>query len=158
MVPMTAQETERSGPLDDIDRRLVALLVEDGRMSVNELAARLHVSRATAYARLRRLRQDGVITGFTARVDPARAGLGVTAIVLCSTQQGRWRDLRDELAMIPGIEHVFFTTGAFDFVLVVRVADAHELRDVVLEQLQSFPEIRSTQTMFALDELRPVGR
>ena len=89
MPPMTTDEIERPGPLSDIDRRLVALLVEDGRMSVNELAGRLHVSRATAYARLRRLRQDGVITGFTASVDPARAGLGVTAIVLCSTQQGR---------------------------------------------------------------------
>ena len=155
---MTSQEIERSSQLDEIDRRLLALLLEDGRMSVNELAGRLHVARATAYQRLRRLRADGVITGFTARVDPARAGLGVTAIVLCSTQQGRWRDLRDELATIPGIEHVFFTTGAFDFVLVVRVADAHELRDVVLEQLQSFPEIRATQTMFALDELRPPGR
>src|SRR5690242_15448223 len=55
--------------LDDIDRRIVAALVDDGRISINELAARVNVSRATAYARFERLRSAGVITGFRAEVD-----------------------------------------------------------------------------------------
>ena len=59
-----------SQPLDDVDRRIVAALVEDGRLSVNGLAGQVGVSRATAYARLDRLRSEGVITGFTATVDP----------------------------------------------------------------------------------------
>ena len=68
--------------LDAVDRRIVALLSEDGRMSINELAGRAHVSRATAYARLERLRRDGVITGFAAMVDPAKVGYPIAALVL----------------------------------------------------------------------------
>jgi DNA-binding Lrp family transcriptional regulator len=52
--------------LDDVDRRMLGILVDEGRMSVNELAARVNVSRATAYSRFERLRRDGVITGVRA--------------------------------------------------------------------------------------------
>ena len=55
--------------LDDVDRRLLDLLIADGRMSINELAGQVHISRATAYARVQRLQSDGVITGFTANVE-----------------------------------------------------------------------------------------
>jgi len=53
-----------------------------------------------------------------------------------------------------GVEYLGFTTGTFDLVLLVRAPDMETLRDVVLERLQSMPEIRSTQTSFVLEELR----
>ena len=62
--------------LDDVDRRILAELTRDGRVSVRTLAERVHVSRANAYARVDRLVGDGVITGYTAQIDPERAGLG----------------------------------------------------------------------------------
>ena len=59
-------------PLDDVDRAIVAMLREDGRISIRALAARLHVSRAGAYLRVQRLEGAGVITGCSAWVDPQR--------------------------------------------------------------------------------------
>src|SRR5690606_19350946 len=88
-------------PLDDVDRRIVAALVADGRLSVNELASRVGVSRATAYSRLDRLRTEGVITGFTATVDPAKIGHGVAALILVNVDQNEWRAARDELLELP---------------------------------------------------------
>src|SRR5690606_36347310 len=78
--PATKGPAEPPVTLDDVDRRIVAALVADGRLSINELASRVGVSRATAYARLDRLRANGVITGFTAKVDPAKVGHGVAAL------------------------------------------------------------------------------
>lgn len=139
---------------DEVDRRLIALLREDGRMSVNELAGRAHVSRANAYQRLARLRADGVIRRFTVDIDPRQLGEEITALVLLDIDQHAWRELGAKLMALPGVEYVGFMTGTFDLVMLVRAPDMHTLRDVVLEQLQAMPEIRSTQTSFVLEEFR----
>ncbi len=123
-------------------------------MSVNELAARTAVSRANAYQRLAALRASGVIRRFTVDVDPKALGQSITALVLVDIEQHEWRQLADRMLALPGVEYVGFTTGAFDLVLLVRAADMETLRDVVLERLQSMPEIRSTQTSFVLEEFR----
>lgn len=140
--------------LDETDLAIVAALVEDGRLSVNELARRVNVSRATAYARLDRLRAGGVITGFTAVVDHARLGLALAALILLNVDQHSWRELAEELRRIPGFEYLALTSGEFDMVLLVRVPDVAALRDVVLVQLNSLPQIRTTRTIFVLDEVR----
>src|SRR5436309_2630492 len=67
--------------LDEIDRAMLAELSTDGRLAVRALAERLHISRTNAYARLERLMAEGVITGFGARIDPRRAGLGTSAYI-----------------------------------------------------------------------------
>ncbi len=143
--------------LDTIDRAVVEALQADGRLSVNELAARVHVSRATAYQRLGRLRSDGVITGFTATVDPAKVGYELAALVLFQVDQHRWRMVADQITAVGGVEYLAFTSGAFDMVALVRAADLATLRDVVLVQLQAIEHIRSTQTIFVLDERGGAG-
>jgi DNA-binding Lrp family transcriptional regulator len=140
--------------LDLIDRRIVELLTGDGRMSVNELAGRVHVSRATAYSRLERLKDDGVITGFTASVDPAKLGYSLAALVLVNVDQNQWRDIRREVLRLPGLEYLAFTSGGFDLVLLVRLPSVADLRDVVLVRLHDIPGIRTAQTIFVLDEAR----
>ena len=148
-----------AGRLDDVDRALLAVLEEDGRVSVNELARRAGVSRATAYARFDRLVRDGVIDRFTIDVAPATLGLDVTALVLLNVDQGAWPTVREKLANLPGTEYLALTSGGFDFALLVRAPDIAALRDVVLHRLQRMPEVRSSQTVFVLDEdRRPPGQ
>lgn len=144
--------------LDDIDRALVRELVGDGRLSVNALAERANISRATAYGRFKRLCDSGVIRGFSAVVDPARVGLPITALILVNVEQSNWQAVRDELMALPGLEYLAFTSGGFDMVLLVRVPDVVALRDVVLVRLHGSRHVRSTQTIFVLDEDRPVER
>ena len=139
--------------LDGVDRRLLEVLAEDARISVAGLAERAGISRAAAYTRLDSLRESGVIEGFSVRVNPARVGLGVTALVLVSGRQPAWRSLRRRLVSMPEVEYCAFTTGEYDALLLVRVPDVETLRDVVLERLQASEEIRATQTIFVLEEL-----
>jgi DNA-binding Lrp family transcriptional regulator len=150
---MSGRSSARSA-LDDVDRRLLRLLAEDGRISVNELATRAHISRAAAYARFDRLRESGVITGFTATVDPEKVGVPVAALVLVNVDQAHWEQVRDDIQALPGLEFLAFTSGAFDMVLLVRVPDIHALRDIVLVRLHSIPHVRTTHTNFVLDEQR----
>jgi DNA-binding Lrp family transcriptional regulator len=153
MPPEEQGRVGRSVPtLDVTDRRLIDLLREDGRCSVNELAEQAGISRANAYQRMGRLRSTGVITGFTVRTDPRRTGLSIGALVIVSAEQHSWRDVLERLRHLPGARYVALTAGSFDFVVLVRVADVETLRDVVLEHLQTMPGVRSTQTMFILEE------
>lgn len=149
---------ERAGrpavTLDDVDRKIVELLVADGRLSINELATQVHVSRATAYSRVERLRERGVISGFTAEIDPDKIGFSVAALVLANVDQSRWRGVREAVMQLPGLEYFAFTSGGFDLVLLVRLPAISDLRDVVLVRLHDIPGIRTTQTIFVLDEAR----
>src|SRR5665213_3821902 len=131
---------------------MLAALVEDGRISVNELAARASVSRATAYSRFERLRRTGVLRGVHADLDPAAVGRPIAAIVLVDVNQGDWPRLRAELIQLPGVEWLALTSGTFDFLLLVRAADMQSLRDLVLLRLQAMKAVRSTQTIFVMDE------
>lgn len=144
--------TEQTVELDAVDRRILAVLREDARISMSALAAEAAVSRSTAYQRLDRLRDAGVIRRFTVDVDPRALGLGVAALVLATVDQHSWREVADRIRGLPGVEWIGFTTGPSDFVVLVRASDVDHLRDVVLRGFQAIGEIRSTQTLFLLDE------
>jgi DNA-binding Lrp family transcriptional regulator len=143
---------EDSYAVDAVDREVLAALGADGRCSVNELAARVGVGRATAYARLARLREEGVIRGFTVRVDHRRLGLAISALLLVRAEQRDWREVAGELRRLPGVEWLGATAGEFDFALLVRVEDVAQLRDVVLERLMSVAGVRSSETVLILDD------
>lgn len=136
-----------SGPtLDAVDRRMVTELVGDGRLSIRALAERAHISRASAYSRLDRLVESGVITGFSARVDPVRAGLATSAYVALSVEQDAWREISSRVAAVRYVEHVSLVAAEFDVLVLVRAPDNETLRVVVLTELQAIPGVRSTRT------------
>ena len=89
-------------PLDDIDRRIISELTRDGRMSVTQVAENVHISRAHAYTRIGRLTSEGVLSRFTALVDPIKAGLRSSAYVTLKLKQDAWRELRDHHCFEPG--------------------------------------------------------
>jgi DNA-binding Lrp family transcriptional regulator len=138
--------------LDEIDRRILRELESDGRLSGRALAERVTISRANAYARFERLVADGVITGFTARVDPLKVGLTTSAYVAMTVRQNSWRDLQAALRAIPEVRHMALVGGEFDVMLLVRAEDNNALRRVVLEQLQTIPGVLSTKTFLIFED------
>lgn len=143
--------------MDDIDVRLVRELLADGRLSVRALAERAHISRANAYARLQRLEEDGVITGYAAQVDLERLGLGTAAYVSVSIEQNSWRSVAEALRALPSVERLSLVGADFDAIVQVRARDNHELRDLVLERIQAIPGVKATRTWLIFDEARGAG-
>lgn len=139
-----------------MDVALLRVLRDDGRISVARLAECVHISRASAYVRLQRLRRLGVLRGFSAVVDQARAGMDVTAVVLLTAggrQRLRWKRLRDQLAKIPEVEYAALVTGNADVILLVRVRNQEELRRLLLERLQGLEHVSDTLTLMVLEEV-----
>lgn len=142
-------------PLDALDRRILGVLSEDGRISVAALAERVHVSRANAYSRIERLQTDGVIEGFGVRINSDRAGLEMTALITVITDQPDLPSLRDAFRAMPEVEYAFFTIGEVDALILVRLPDVNALRTFILDRLHALAAVRATKTMFVLEEVVP---
>ena len=140
--------------IDGVDQAIITAVMHDARISLTDLAAQVNVSRSTAHTRLQRLRDERIITGFTATVDPIALGLGVAALVFIDIEQHDWRSLRTDLAAIPGVEYLAMCAGRFDLMLIARAESIPALRDVLLEQIQRMPGVRSTESVIILDETR----
>jgi DNA-binding Lrp family transcriptional regulator len=140
-------------PLDAVDRAIIAELLHDGRTAIRTLADKVHVSRANAYARIARMRADGVIAGFSARLNAERAGLGTSAYVMLSIEQNAWRTVAEELRKVRYVEHFALVGGDFDILVLVRASDNAALRHVVLETVQGIPGVRATRTWLVFDEV-----
>ena len=153
-VEMPAPAGAHSRQIDSVDRALIAAVSQDARISLTDLADQINVSRSTAHTRLQRLRDEKVITGFTATVDPHAMGLGVAALVFIDIEQHDWRTLRTELAAIPGVEYLAMCAGRFDLMLIARAESIPALRDVLLEDIQRIAGVRSTESVVILDEVR----
>ncbi|WP_078066998.1 Lrp/AsnC family transcriptional regulator [Streptomyces jeddahensis] len=150
--PADRPEMSRPRPLDAIDRDILQLLQADGRASIRSVADRVHVSRANAYARINRLIEDGVIRGFSARIDHERAGQGASAYITLKIVQNSWRTVREQLRALPEAAHIALVSGDFDVLLLVHTSDTRALRDVVLTKLQAIPEVLSTRTLLVFEE------
>lgn len=151
--PRGAWRTGRSArALDDVDRRILGELTEDGRKSIRAIAEEVHISRANAYARVNQLLADGVITGFAATLDPERAGLGTSAYVMLTIQQNTWREVSAALRDLPYVEHFALVGGDFDVLTLVRAPDNAALRHIVLERMQGIDGVRGTRTWLIFDE------
>ncbi|WP_189913550.1 Lrp/AsnC family transcriptional regulator [Kitasatospora xanthocidica] len=138
--------------LDRVDRSILRLLQQDGRASIRSVAERVHVSRANAYARISRMVEDGIIRGFTARVDHERAGQAASAYITLKIVQNSWRTVREQLLALPGVAHIALVGGDFDVLLLVHTADNRTLRELVLNRIQSIPQVLGTRTMLVFEE------
>lgn len=135
--------------LDELDARLLLLLTDEPRLGVLECSRRLGVARGTVQARLDRLSERGVLTGFPPEVDLAAMGYGLTAFAMLEIAQGQRQDVSGHLAAIEEVCEVHATTGQADlFVRMVARSNADLQR--VIDEVVEVPGVRRTSTSIAL--------
>lgn len=142
---------EKKYRIDEIDRRIVAELGKDGRLSIRGLAERVHISRTAAHSRLTRLLDNGVITGFSANVDREALGLGITAIVIVKVNSD-WSTVSEALAGLPFVEKAQALAGDIDILLTVSAPDHDTLSDTILRSIHNMPGVASTRSYMLLEE------
>lgn len=142
-------------PLDATDWRILAELQRDGRLSYNELARRVTLSSPAVAERVRRLEEAGVIAGYQARVDPARAGLPLTAFVQLRCSLGRCLLRTSTAEDYPEVVEVHKLSGGFCTMLKTRVASMAHLEGL-LERIGTHGEMNSHVVLSTQYEGRPV--
>jgi Lrp/AsnC family leucine-responsive transcriptional regulator len=139
--------------MDDIDRSILVALVDDGRLSYQQLADQVHLSSNSTADRVRRLRQSGVLAGFHAELN--LAGLGYTLHSLTDAklkEAVERRDFEDALRGVPQLLSAVHTTGEFDYQLRIVSSSTNELESVG-DTLRQFGA-RDIQSRIVLGEVR----
>ncbi|UOY02343.1 Lrp/AsnC family transcriptional regulator [Blastococcus sp. PRF04-17] len=140
--------------LDALDVALLRALRENPRAGALELSRITGVARATVSARLQRLEDDGVVTGYGPDVDVAAAGFGVQAFVTLEIAQGALEDVQRDLEAIPGLLEAHATTGSGDVLCRVAASSHEGLQQVLVDLNRSSAIVRSTSVV-ALSQLVP---
>ncbi|WP_345429259.1 Lrp/AsnC family transcriptional regulator [Actinoallomurus vinaceus] len=142
-------------PLDETDWHILAELQRDGRLSYNRLAQIVHLSPPAVAERVRRLEEAGVITGYQARIDAARAGLPLTTFVQMRCALGRCLLKATTAEDFPEVTEVHKLSGSWCSMLRVRVASMRHLEGL-LERLGEHGEMNTHVVLSTQYEGRPV--
>jgi Lrp/AsnC family leucine-responsive transcriptional regulator len=143
--------------IDDVDRRLLVLLQEDGRTPVARLAEAVGLSAPPVHERLRRLEQSGVIRAYTALLDAPQLGYRLTVYVgvtLALHREGAVKKFRDAVLAVPEILECHHTTGAGDFLLRVVCRDTAHYEDLVLHTLTRLPGVERLNSSVVLSTFK----
>lgn len=148
--------------MDSIDRKIIALLQEDGRLTITELAARVGLSVSPCHRRLRELERNGTIRGYRAIVDPTALGLTFQALVFVTMRQEDRETLlgfEKAVAQVPEVVQAQRLFGDPDYLLRIVTADLtayQELEDDVLSALPGIQRLNSTLVMKHVVNDRPL--
>ena len=143
--------------LDRTDRRILALLQRDGRISNVKLAEAVHLSPTATLERVRRLTEQGYILGYRARLDPHKLGAGMLVfveIILDRTTENILEQFRAAVRDQPEIMECHLVAGGFDYLLKLRVADMEDYRRVAGRVLWRLPGVRETRTYAVMEEVK----
>ncbi|MER6811511.1 Lrp/AsnC family transcriptional regulator [Spirillospora sp. NPDC000708] len=133
--------------MEEIDRQIMALLADDGRMSFTDLAKRTGLSVSAVHQRVRRLQKRGVIRGFTAQLDNEQIGLPLTAFVsIKPIDPAAPDDAPDRLTHLEAIEACHSVAGDESYILKVRVASPNELEEL-LQQIRAAANVATRTTV-----------
>ncbi|MGZ5370985.1 Lrp/AsnC family transcriptional regulator [Aeromicrobium sp.] len=143
--------------VDEVDRRILAILQEDGRIPNNALAETIGISASTCLARVRNLRSRGAIRGIHADLDPRWLGQPIQAMIsvqLRSDSRAAIPNFSEDIARHRSVLNVYFVSGSYDFLLHVAATDTDDLRSFVVEELSAMPEVAGTETHLIFDHKR----
>ena len=137
--------------LDQLDKQILRVLLEDARTPYLEIARLCGVSGATVHLRIQKLEKLGIIEGSRLKLNYKKLGYGITAFIgIYLDKIGMFEEVLSEVESITDIVECHYTTGNYAVFLKVLCPDTDGLRDLLLERIQKIPYVRRTETFISL--------
>jgi Lrp/AsnC family leucine-responsive transcriptional regulator len=143
--------------LDKLDRRILALLQKDGRLSMKDLGEQVGLSITPCIERVKRMERDGIITGYYARVNPAALGASLLMFVqiTLSNKSGEMFDqFRREVLRIPQVLECHLVSGDFDYIIKARIQEMTEYRKLLGDILLQLPGAAQSKSYVVMEEIK----
>ncbi len=143
--------------LDEIDRKLLNLLQQDSRLTLQQLADKVGLSPTPCHRRIRLLEERGVIAGYSATVDQRKVGLPVSVFVSIKLARQTEEDLQKfakAVALWPEVLECYLMTGHRDYLMRVVVADLSAYEQFLKQKLTRLDIVASIESSFALDQIK----
>lgn len=146
--------------LDRIDQSIVRELQKNSRITVTELASRVGLSKTPCQVRMRRLEEQGFITGYTALVNQTKLGLSHIAfaqVTLNDTSSSALTAFNKAVQNVSAVEQCHMIAGNFDYLLKVRTRNMQEYRQVLGEEISALPHVLQTSTFVVMENVKDAG-
>ena len=143
--------------IDPFDLKIIAALVEDGRMSITDLSERVGLSKTPCQLRLKRLIESGIIEGFKAILNQEKMGLDhivFAEVKLSDTREAALQSFNRAVKKIKEVEECHMIAGRFDYLLKIRTSDIRRYRLVLGEEISNLPHVASTSTNVVMQAVK----
>lgn len=150
-------QPSRTPELDAFDRKILAVLRENGRAANVEIAERVGLSEAPCSRRIKRLEQEGVIQGYSVRMNPEAIGLGFIAyvtLVLDYITGSTAQEFADRIGEIPEVVSCYIVSGGYDAILHVAASDSAAYSDIVFDKLRRIPGVKDVRSSFVMKTIK----
>ena len=138
------------GKIDNLDRKILSIVINNARIPSKDVAAECGVSRAAIHQRLQRMMDMGVITGSSYNVNAKELGF-CTYIGVNLERGGIYHDVVPEIEKIPEVVECHFTTGPYTLLLKLYARDNEHLMELLNKRIQSIPGVMGTETLISLE-------
>lgn len=139
--------------LDQIDRKILSILIKDAKKPYSEIASMIHVSGGTVHVRMKKLEKLGIVTGAHLVIDHAKLGYDITAFLgIYLDKSSLYSEVSEAMSSIPEIVAAHYTTGSYSIFAKIICRDTNHLRTVLHDKLQKISGIQRTETFISLEE------
>ena len=139
--------------IDNVDLKILNILMEDAKIPYTEVAKRVFVSGGTVHVRMKKLEEMGIVTGTTLKMDYSKLGFDVTCFMgIYLLKSSLYDSVVKNLKEIPEIVKVHYTTGDYNIFIKIHCKDTRHLKDVLHDKIQKVEGIERTETLISLEE------
>lgn len=140
------------GKIDDLDRKILKIVMNNARIPSKDVAGECGVSRAAIHQRLQRMVELNVITGSSYNVNPKLLGYRTCTFIGVNLERGAmYRNVVPELEKIPEIVECHYTTGPYTMLIKLFARDNEHLMELLNDKIQNIPGVSGTETLISLD-------
>lgn len=146
--------------LDRMDHSIIRELQKNARITITELASRVGLSKTPCQVRMRRLEEQGFITGYTALVNQTKLGqshIAFAQVTLSDTSSDALAAFNTAVKQIAAVEQCHMIAGNFDYLLKVRTRNMAEYRQVLGEQISALPHVLQSSTFVVMENIKDGG-
>ncbi|TDR33164.1 Lrp/AsnC ligand binding domain-containing protein [Hydromonas duriensis] len=149
-------EKKTSKTLDKIDRRILGILQEDGRIVMTDLAEKVGLSLTPCIERVRRMEREGIIMGYHARLNPKELGASLLVFVEISLKDmanGKFEEFRRAVLEVEQVQECHLVSGDFDYLVKARIREMSEYRQL-LDVLLRLPGVVNSKSYVVMEEIK----
>lgn len=139
--------------LDNTDRKILNVLVDNSRLSLRQIAAKVEVSVATVMHHINKLEKEKVIKNYTTKLDYEKIGYDIEVIIEVRISKGRLLDVEKKIATHPNVFEIYDITGDFDAVILARFKTRRQM-DNFLKKIQTYEFVERTETKLVLNTIK----
>jgi Lrp/AsnC family transcriptional regulator for asnA, asnC and gidA len=139
--------------IDNVDLKILGLLMEDANMPYTEIAKKIYVSGGTVHVRMKKMSELGIVTGAQLRIDYSKLGYDIIAFLgIYLEKSSLYEEVAELLKQIPEIVNIHYTTGNYSIFAKIICKDTKHLRNVLHDKIQNVKGIQRTETFISLEE------